>query len=741
MALLPCLILGTAAAATIPLGPAPGASSASAIALSGHEVPLDAQGRGRIPRDAALEAKGLRFYRTEPDAHGGEQVFYYSVGGTLVFASLHASANAHAAEVVVKEHAQTWDSARSFEASIEPGAAVAAAAGGGRVRFVLPPGTWDAAIVVPGSAPAFAPGILAKGESLDLGTLKLQPAGRVKARVLDARSGKAPERWVAYVSRVGGDPKSEEAQFFEKRPVARETAALDFESLPVGGWQLRVESPGRSQPRKPVMLSSPGAIADLGDVYVTDFGNLRVVLEFPEQVPPGTFEIKLKRSDLRDDDPAVEIGSRSVTARKDTAVDFPGVEPGEIRIECSNKDAQLWREESAVVEPGQTAEARILVRPVRLHGVVRRGDETVPAAAVSSPAGRRGFEDPPPAMSDELGVYELKVWGGADTVFLTTLPPDQTTPYAEFVEVNPVSTEIEHDVDLPAAEIRGVVRDAATGAPLEGAAVDFTTALADQESEPNATSFQLGQKTDKEGRFRLANLTAHPVDVEVTHEGYGPAKFPTVHPTPEGVDLDVRLEKGIRLSGTVAEEDGSPVPGATVGLDVEAQGQFFNRTATTSGDGRFEFTGVASGSHALVLIRCGRTIVLRSFVVGSPEAEGAEGHREDIQLHGETPSLSVRFENADGSPAKKTMFRWAVDGVALPFADWYETVLQCGYPDAAEPDRILLHGFPPGTITALSFFSQMVYGTFLNDGSQGAWTIRIPSDTNAHAQTKEQASR
>jgi hypothetical protein len=716
MLLLLCLLVVRASdsSATIPIAPAPGAPAISAIRVSASEVHLDNSGHGSVARDADLSSEIVRFYETA----GGEAVFYYPAGDTLVSTTIQTTVDALVADVFAKQTSASWQTARKLQVPVEPGRT------GFRLRFVLEPGDWDLALLVPGSAPAFANGVRAGTATLEVGPLRLGAAGRVKARILDARTGKPPSGWEAYVSKIGADPKTDEARFFSQRPIAASGSSLDFGSLPVGGWDLRVESPGRSKPRKPVNISGPGVFADLGDVYVTDLGKLRLVLEFPDEIPPANFEVKLTSSAAV---PPIDLGSRTVRAAPEAAAEFGDIEPGDVDIECSSKEMHIWRLESAVVEPDRTAEVRIVVHPLHVHGTVRHGDQVVAGAKVSWLSGRKSVGEPPPVTSDALGVYDLKAWAGEDKIGLAALSPGEETSYVEFVDVDRESTDLSHDIVLPANEIRGVVRDSATGATLEGATVVFTTALDQKEPDENATSFMIQQKTDADGRFRLANLTEGAVDVAVSLTGYSTARFPTVRPTKDGIDLDVRLGKGARIFGVVTDETGAPLPAVMVGLDVEPQGQLFAETASTAGDGSYEFKAVEAGSHVLGLIRCTSTIVLRPFVVISPSGDDSGDQREDVQLGREGAPLTVRFVKADGTPAEKKMFRWAIDGAGLPMAAWDEVLRTCGYPEPAETDRLLLHGFPRGAISALSFYSQKSFGTFVNDGSQPEWIIRLPA--------------
>ena len=135
------------AAAPIPLAPAPGAAPSASIVLGGHAVALDKDGRASVPPDTALSAPGLRFYRPAEDG----PVFYFPSNDTLVLWPLSGPEHAARAEIVVKAaDATTWEHAPAFEAPVE------VRNGKAGVRFVVSAGKWDAAILVPGFAPAFS---------------------------------------------------------------------------------------------------------------------------------------------------------------------------------------------------------------------------------------------------------------------------------------------------------------------------------------------------------------------------------------------------------------------------------------------------------------------------------------------------------------------------------------------------------------------------------------------------------
>ena len=72
--LLGLLLAASPDAATVPVGPAPGAPVASAILVAGETIALDASGSARIPAEASPTAEGLRFYQWQVDSGGASGI-------------------------------------------------------------------------------------------------------------------------------------------------------------------------------------------------------------------------------------------------------------------------------------------------------------------------------------------------------------------------------------------------------------------------------------------------------------------------------------------------------------------------------------------------------------------------------------------------------------------------------------------------------------------------------------------
>ncbi len=528
--------------------------------------------------------------------------------------------------------------------------------------------------------------------------------------------------------RVDPDEDPDEARFFATRPIASGGAALDFSSLPPGAWELDVVVPGTGRRGALVSAPKPGSVADLGDFYVSEAGRLRVTLAFPSEVPAETFVVRVARQALDPGQQEIPVAKKTVAPKGETHVEFESIEPGLVVVRGESASGEIERTERTEVRSSETAEVRLTFVPVTLHGRVKRGDVGVPDATVRAGVTGMPGKDPT-STSDELGDYSLRFWAARDSVFLTTSAAGSDLPFAETVPLEPGVTEVEHDVQLPAGEIRGVVRDAETGAPIRGASVHFSNTVPREGKNP-AVRFKSGVDTDADGRFSLTNLSSDPIDVEVNDDGYSPAKFPNVVPTPDAAELDIRMEKGVRLVGTVTDPAGSPVAGATVGIDPDAEGYFFTQTTSTTAAGEFEFRNLGPGPHLLGVLQCGFTLALRDSYIEPPGADSPEP-RVDVQLSPELSPVTLHLEDETGRPYVGSSTWLSLDGVVLPLSDFSRAAGRCGQTPTTDADgNMILRGFPRGTLSSLDFDTHRPISSFVNDGTQTLWTIRIPRGNN-----------
>jgi hypothetical protein len=557
------------------VAPAPGAPLASAILVAGETIALDSSGSARIPAEASPAAEGLRFYQWQVDSGGASGDLLSPREQRARGLDLPRTRRSGTGEHRDQENRRRdLENARAFAAPLEK------TEDGRRVRFAMPPGTWDLAIVVPGFAPSFVTelDVYDSDDTVRVAAVKLEPAARVTARVLDPRSGRPPDRWTAWISRVGSHSDDEETKFFDGRPIAENGASLDFSSLPVGDWELRAEGdcgcrPSR-QPPQPfrVKATKPRQRVNLGDIFLSDTGALRVVVAFPTEVPDQEFSCRVARSPTSGEGELERLAAKTFAPNASTVVMFADLETGPVTIQCGdNRD--IYDQKTATIAGGEIVEVEFTFAPIRLSGNVRRGEDRVPGATVT--AVLSGPEDQTvQAKSDDLGSYHLVVWPVREAIRLLTTPPEDRLPFAENLEVEAGATKIDHDVLLPSSSIRGIVRDKETGEALAGAEVAFSGSLEAKGSEWGR--FSTSTTSDGEGRFRVGNLLDKPLDVDVTLEGYARSVMKEVRPTPEGAEIEVQLEKGNRLTGVVVDELGAPLSNVAVGLDVDSGGDYVN---------------------------------------------------------------------------------------------------------------------------------------------------------------------
>ncbi len=169
--------------------------------------------------------------------------------------------------------------------------------------------------------------------------------------------------------------------------------------------------------------------------------------------------------------------------------------------------------------------------------------------------------------------------------------------------------EVRLDLALPEGGIMGIVLDAATGDPIRSA---WVVLRALGQPVPGgmlgALMAQGGREqsmTDEDGRFDFARLEAGRWRLEVRsprwgdQEGlYAPAE-PLALELREGQridDLEVRLEPALLVTGTVRDEEGAPVAGASVRAsrsDLEAAAPLMT---VCDAEGSFRLKGLSPGA-------------------------------------------------------------------------------------------------------------------------------------------------
>src|SRR6185503_14358337 len=148
---------------------------------------------------------------------------------------------------------------------------------------------------------------------------------------------------------------------------------------------------------------------------------------------------------------------------------------------------------------------------------------------------------------------------------------------------------------FPGSSIRGVVRDAA-GKPVPGVVVRAEGAI----------RFGVGvapRSTDAEGRYELLGLGTGVYRVVAHHKDWALGVTTGVVVEPQNdVELDLKLEPGVKVTGRLVDGAGKPLAGHLAPQEIGGEtnwwslGEILHTEAAA--DGRFTLDHVPSGEHA-----------------------------------------------------------------------------------------------------------------------------------------------
>ncbi|WP_328838248.1 MFS transporter [Streptomyces europaeiscabiei] len=245
--------------------------------------------------------------------------------------------------------------------------------------------------------------------------------------------------------------------------------------------------------------------------------------------------------------------------------------------------------------------------PVRGHV---RGAESapVPRAAVTliSLDGRQLGS----SVAGADGAYAVDAPAAGSYVLIAAA--DGFQPQASTVVVN--GEPVAYDILLSGTSgLNGVVRAAGTGQAVRDAMVVVTDVRGD---------VLAGGVTGEQGEFGFGELVPGGVTVAVNAAGFRPRALPVEVGGTGVTRIEIDLEAGARLRGTVRAPGGA-LADARVTL-VDAAGNVVG-TATTGADGAYAFTDLDGGEYTV--IATGYPPVATALTVAGP---GVDGH--DIEL-------------------------------------------------------------------------------------------------------------
>ncbi|MDY7095368.1 MAG: carboxypeptidase regulatory-like domain-containing protein [Acidobacteriota bacterium] len=167
-----------------------------------------------------------------------------------------------------------------------------------------------------------------------------------------------------------------------------------------------------------------------------------------------------------------------------------------------------------------------------------------------------------------------------------------------------------------AASVRGIVRDE-DGAPVAGAAVALRWQRMGSDGQPVRSAEGRRTETDDEGRFFFDTAPERRARLSVEAAGYvtpPPVNLvtpPEETPVEDVEEVEVVLERGATVRGTVSTESGEPVAEARVTVGGAA--------AFTDGDGFYALDGVRVGAGVATVVHRSYGRTRRDFEVDEGE--------------------------------------------------------------------------------------------------------------------------
>ena len=293
-------------------------------------------------------------------------------------------------------------------------------------------------------------------------------------------------------------------------------------------------------------------------------------------------------------------------------------------------------------------EVTIDIQPHELTGRVTLGGTELGAAALFLRHRELGWEAGISLGQD--GSFSTPLWqAGSFTCSVSS--PAMATAYVDTVDIRG-EPPFALAVDIPDGRIRGVLRDAKSGAPAAGVTVALQTNAGANEHHVTATS-------DLEGRFDFTGIKYGQHTVRIR---------PALHLEPEPItfelngtkrlhELDVPLEPGRAIPLLVVDAANDPVEKATVfaiaGLRLCAR-------ATTDEDGRASVAvPEREGGMLFVLPADGGFGVL-------PVAREHAGGRLRVDLPPASSSLLIRARTTTGAEMPSFSLLMRYNGALIP---------------------------------------------------------------------------
>jgi protocatechuate 3,4-dioxygenase beta subunit len=456
-------------------------------------------------------------------------------------------------------------------------------------------------------------------------------------------------------ARVNLDRQGESGRMGSESAVADGSGAFLFDHLRAGRYQLVSQGGAGTSAAREVVLSD-GQPMDGVLLQIAGGTLLRGTVSGLPAGSLGGLRVSASTSSHSD----------MTTTDADGRFTLTDVPAGVVRLNASTAFPQSRSAQTTVEVAEGVPEMPVEITfegGSKLSGRITRAGKAQPGLMVLA------VPDPPTgagratAQTDEGGIYEIEGLGDGTYEISVSSITSEAISYRKVFEISGDTTG---DIELPAAALSGVVTDAATGTPLDGAQVQAETGEETQAFAVKRTG------TDSTGAYTIRDVDPGSYRVTARKEGYR-LKTQSASVGADAATLDFALEKGSGLPIRVGDgQTGIPLAGVQA-LAIAADGTvaFQGRVSLDAG-GSGEVPSLADGRYAIYFFSDGyapRSLPAVDVPQPAPVSI-AMTPGGNVEARG---AVAVTGRIVDASGATYLLSPYRLDGVAtvtLPVTVW-----------------------------------------------------------------------
>jgi hypothetical protein len=278
------------------------------------------------------------------------------------------------------------------------------------------------------------------------------------------------------------------------------------------------------------------------------------------------------------------------------------------------------------------------------------------------------------------GTFRIPMWQRG-TYTYAVRAPSMATSHTGTIDLQGPSP-IQFSIDIPDGRVTGILRDAKSGAAIEGAFVAL-------QSDSSEGSQHVSVMSNEVGRFDFSGLRLGRQTVRILSARY-------LQPSPivfefdaanSRRDLDIHLDSGRTATVTVVDAHDHPVANATV--FAVSSGRRRSRGTTDESGMTSIAVPVREPSALFVIPNEGGFALVRP----APLQDG----RVSVRLPRSTSSLRIRVRTTEGKPMPPFSLLMRYDGEVMPLEIADELSVVQGIQFATKESEAYFHNIPAGT--------------------------------------------